>query len=574
MFKLVKLSANKETFHNITFKDGLNVIMGKPKNKGILDKKSTTNGIGKSLLIKIIDFCLGSDKIKEWEEPLKDWIFTLEVNIDEKLYIISRAVSNQKVIIFNGNEIKLSKFRDTIKELLSLSTDLSFRQIINRFLRKGKVAYNNYLTSVPKEKDCNTLLIITYVLGLDYSLCQQKIDLKKELDSNKDILSRSQKDSSFRDLFGIGKYDLDLELSNIEFEINRLEEEISNKNYAENYAEIQEKANSISDFLDELNNKKFILENRITTIKEALSREISVDLKDVQKIYEDANIFFKEDLKHSLVEIEDFHKKLLSKRKEMLSKDLLAFQAESLNISQQIEELNRQLNENLDFLQAHSAMGKYVIAIRQIDSLKAKQKELNRVSNIEKEIRTKIETIKTNIAKSNINAQIYLDSIESLRDTISKRFVALAKTFYANKKSALTIKVNDGDNQIRFNIDARITSDGSDGIQEIITFCFDWVLLTQNVTKQSFIYHDSLLLANVEKRQKEILFEIINKLCNDDKQYIININEDQVDGFNENTKKIVNDNIVMVLTDENINSKLLGIEVDLGRESDMEKNTQ
>lgn len=48
----------------------------------------------------------------------------------------------------------------------------------------------------------------------------------------------------------------------------------------------------------------------------------------------------------------------------------------------------------------------------------------------------------------------------------------------------------------------------------------------------------------------------------------------QAYGFNENTKKIVNDNIVMVLTDENINSKLLGIEVDLGRESDMEKNTQ
>lgn len=572
MFKLVKLSANKDTFHNVTFKDGLNVIMGKPQNKGTLDKKSTINGIGKSLLIKIIDFCLGSDKIKEWEEPLKDWIFTLEVNIDNNPYIISRAVSNQRVIVFNGEEITLSKFRDIIKELLALSPDLSFRQIINRFLRKGKVAYNSYLTSVPKEKDCNTLLIITYLLGLNYSLCQQKIDLKKELDSNRDILSRSQKDSSFRELFGIGKYDLDLELSNIEFEINKLEEEIANKNYAENYSEIQERANSISDSLDELNNKKFILENRIAIIKEALSREISVDLKDVQKIYEDVNIFFKEDLKRSLAEVEDFHKKLLSKRKEMLSKDLLALQAELLDISKQIEEQNRQLNENLDFLQAHSAMGKYVIAIRQIDSLKAKQKELVRVSNIEKEIRTKIETIKTNIATSNINAQIYLDSIESLRDTIGKKFVALAKTFYADKKSALTIKVNDGDNQIRFNIDARITSDGSDGIQEIITFCFDWVLLTQNITKQSFIYHDSLLLANVEKRQKEILFEIISELCNNDKQYIININEDQIEGFNESTKKIVNDNIIMVLTDESVASKLLGIEVDLGREADMEKN--
>lgn len=154
-----------------------------------------------------------------------------------------------------------------------------------------------------------------------------------------------------------------------------------------------------------------------------------------------------------------------------------------------------------------------------------------------------------------------------MRDTISKQFVSLAKTFYANKKSALTIKVNDGDNQIRFNIDARITSDGSDGIQEIITFCFDWVLLTQNITKQSFIYHDSLLLANVEKRQKEILFETINELCNNGKQY-----EDQIEGFNESTKRIVNDNIVMVLTDESVVSKLLGIEVDLGRDTDMEKS--
>lgn len=571
MFKLVKLSANKDSFHCVTFKNGLNVIMGKPQNKKTPDEKSTTNGIGKSLLIKIIDFCLGSDKIKEWMEPLKDWIFTLEISIDDTAHLISRAVNNQKHITFNGEEITLTKFRDRIKELLSLSSDFSFRQILNRFLRKGKVAYNNYLTTIPKEKDSNTLLVIAYLLGLKYSLCQQKIDLKKDLDSNKDLLSRSQKDPSFRELFGIGKYDIDLELSNIEFDINRLENEIANKNYAENYAEIQEKANLISDSLDDLNNKKFVLENRIATINEALNREILVDLLDVQKLYHDVNIFFSENLKHSLEDVETFHKRLLLKRKEMLSKDLLLLQDELRNITKQIEEQNSQLNERLDFLKTHSAMDKYVVAIRQIDSLKAKQKELIHVSNIEKDIKTKIETIKTNIAKSNIQAQVYLDSIESLRDAISKQFVTMAKTFYANKKSALTIKVNDGDNQIRFNIEARITSDGSDGIQEIITFCFDWVLLTQNTTKQGFIYHDSLLLANVERRQKEILFKTIENLCGDDKQYIININEDQIDGFNDDTKKIINDNTVLVLTDADIASKLLGIEVDLGRENDIEK---
>lgn len=104
-------------------------------------------------------------------------------------------------------------------------------------------------------------------------------------------------------------------------------------------------------------------------------------MKDVQKIYEDVNVFFKDNLKHSLAEVEDFHKKLLSKRKEILSTDLLSLQTELLEISKQIEEQNKQLNENLDFLQAHSAMGKYVIAIRQIDSLKV---DLGRDTDMEK----------------------------------------------------------------------------------------------------------------------------------------------------------------------------------------------
>ena len=53
MFKLEKLCANKDSFHTINFKNGLNVIMGKPIKKNAENKKSTTNGIGKSLIIKM-----------------------------------------------------------------------------------------------------------------------------------------------------------------------------------------------------------------------------------------------------------------------------------------------------------------------------------------------------------------------------------------------------------------------------------------------------------------------------------------------------------------------------------------
>ena len=566
MFKIIKLAANKETFHEIVFKDGVNIVLGKQKIKTKENKKNTTNGIGKSLIIKIIDFCLASDKVKEWETPLAKWIFTLTINVDGVDHTLSRAIDKQNIIVFDGEEKNIKEVREILKTYSNINFDFSFRQVINRYLRKGKLAYNNYLTTIKGEKDCNTLLVITYLLGLDYLLCKEKIKLKQDLDGNGTLLKKAKSDSSFQALFGIGQCDIDLELSNIAFEIERLEEEINDKNYAENYEDIQEKANMISNRLDVLSNRKFIVLNNIDAITSALSREINVSVENVKEIYREIGVNFSNNLIHTLEELESFHVSLLNSRKATLSKDLALLQNELKEIDASITSLNDELNEKLEFLRIHSAMDKYVVAIRQIDALKTKKKEIEKIANIEKEIKTKIEQIKKDIADSNIAAQTYLDSVCEKCENINKQFVSLAKSFYENKKSALSIKCNDGDNQIRFNIDARITSDGSDGIQEIITFCFDWVLLLQNITNIGFIYHDSLLIANVEQRQKEILFTKIKELCGSNYQYIININKDQIEGFAQPIIDKINDDVVLTITDESVESKLLGVEVDLGRE--------
>ena len=61
---LIELSANQSTFQTVKFKNGLNFIVGGMSDKS-KNKKSTYNGVGKSLLIKILHFCLGCNKIKE-----------------------------------------------------------------------------------------------------------------------------------------------------------------------------------------------------------------------------------------------------------------------------------------------------------------------------------------------------------------------------------------------------------------------------------------------------------------------------------------------------------------------------
>ena len=56
---LIKVSANKSSFKTINFnRSGLNFILAKQKNEDNYDVSKTYNGVGKSLIVKIVHFCL------------------------------------------------------------------------------------------------------------------------------------------------------------------------------------------------------------------------------------------------------------------------------------------------------------------------------------------------------------------------------------------------------------------------------------------------------------------------------------------------------------------------------------
>jgi uncharacterized protein YydD (DUF2326 family) len=58
--QLIKVYSNKESFRTVKFnKNGLSFIVAKQKDPGASEKGKTYNGVGKSLLVRIIHFCLG-----------------------------------------------------------------------------------------------------------------------------------------------------------------------------------------------------------------------------------------------------------------------------------------------------------------------------------------------------------------------------------------------------------------------------------------------------------------------------------------------------------------------------------
>ena len=122
----------------------------------------------------------------------------------------------------------------------------------------------------------------------------------------------------------------------------------------------------------------------------------------------------------------------------------------------------------------------------------------------------------------------------------------------------------------RFNIEAKIESDNSDGINNVKIFCYDLTLLFKGKNhKINFIFHDSRLFDGIDDRQKAELISVLNEKFSDtNNQYIASINQNQIKGIKyilgeERYKEIIEDNTILVLTDEDVSEKLLGVQVDI-----------
>lgn len=230
------------------------------------------------------------------------------------------------------------------------------------------------------------------------------------------------------------------------------------------------------------------------------------------------------------------------------------------------------MDELLEYLNSHGALEEYVALTKQLSALR---NELNRIHEYQQILKAYRDTkldIKASMIEQDKATDLYLEENNDYLDTLRTKFWEYAKRFYPKKKSGLVIRNNSGENTLRYSLEARIEDDSSDGVNEVRMFCFDWLLLNCQVSKIKFIAHDSRMFANMDPRQRETLFRIVNECCqNTDFQYICSINEDALLSFQsmmgeEEYKNIIQDNIIMELNDDDPSSKLLGVQIDIDLE--------
>ena len=195
--KLLRLYSSPEIFKSIDFTDGINLIMGEKVENESVKKGKKTNGVGKSMCIEFINFCLlkKTSDSRVSKIPLDKFmedtqiILDLEINSNFLKIIRTKHKSNNPVIVKDGVETEFSSIEDAnqyLKELLFSDIDnvtLGFREFLGPFVRDEESEYKDILSCYDLSKRIPpSVKPHAFLFGFDISIINSLEKLFKEIE--------------------------------------------------------------------------------------------------------------------------------------------------------------------------------------------------------------------------------------------------------------------------------------------------------------------------------------------------------------------------------------------------------
>ena len=416
----------------------------------------------------------------------------------------------------------------------------------------------------------DSLIRNALLLGIDVHLIALKSKIRDEINALQTLRKNFKTDPLIREFYSGGK-DSDIHLSHLERKISELEKNRDEFIVAEDYYDIQQEADSLSESAEKIKNNIFILRSAIVNIDGSIKEQPDLSVERIKNLYNELLQQFKPEALKRLDEVSEFHKKLLENRISRLSQEKIRILGDLESEEKSLKSKQTDLDSKLQLLGKTRALDQYTAIVNQIADLTTQLQKLKDYNSLSIELSNKEANLELQMSEEIIKTNNYLEETKDEREGNFEVFKEYANRFYPNSPAGITLHNNEGKkNKIRFNFDVRIENDSSDGINEARIFCYDMTLLSlQENHRINFIFHDSRLYSNMDVRQRAELFRIASETTRrNDLQYIATLNPDQISGMSEDFspeeyKSLIQDNIVLELKDDSPESKLLGIQVDM-----------
>ena len=567
--KIIKLKSDYPGFKTIKFREtGLSFITGCEQKKS---ETSTYNGVGKTLSIVLIDFCLGSTALEDLKKLNCNFFLTIRINNVD--YEIKRNTVEHKNISINNRLYTLDKFKKKLEEMLTIERqdNISLRTIMPYFIRYKKSSFLDPIITTKYSKsnkpDYRNLVNVFYLLGLDTNLLKEKQSNFKKLESAKNA-KKSLEDSEIKSLLNDNNTNIEIELNILQ---KKLEEKLKLRDLykiSNSYANIKDELYIKREELNELINKIEIVKSNISKVNKSLEEKHDITVNEIKNFYGEIFNSFPKEMIRELDDVERFHDNLISNRMNRLSNSKIKLKKDLEEKEKTKRELEHKIDELYSILGSNGELIEYDTLNNEIDKINNQIYKYTSYKENINIIENHILKCEQNINNNNLLASEYLINNKNKIDELNKTFADLVVDLYGDDMSgSIIIQNNTGKNTLQFDIQTKIKNDSSTGIGNSKILCFSTMLLFLNKINIDFMIMDNKVLEGTASNQLANYFKAINN--SDDFQYIFTINQNEMNELKsklgKDYKEIIEDNIILNLNDNGDEGKLLGktIELDL-----------
>ena len=567
---LKELTSSLPNFKSIKFKAGINIIIGSRSDEETNDE--SFNGVGKSLVGRIINYCLSSDdnsfenafNTNEFKESIS---FTLSFTANNnESYIIERTVNAEKKnesISINDEYYPKKKFSVFLQELLFNKEAPAFRSLVHYFFRNQK-QYESYIL---KSKNSYTdLIAILYLINIDLNYMYKKQELVVKISNLRKTLTYLKSK-----LKGENNKQ---SIKNTEAEVTILEKQLKQFNVADGYEKevlkLQNNEKDHKELLEELDKFKYIKEQAQKFLDSLRLDTMPNDYID--KMYKEINFFLPDNIKKEIELVEEFHRNIYKNREKRLKSNIINATNNISNINEKIDACKININELTALIDKNGIMEEYFTITNKLYATKNKLTKLN-------DNRTEIENTNIQITEKNKDLDVLMETLKEYYYTINpdiekiweNPFREHLNQIYGQPDGSIELKTNIvKTTKTAFDIEVKANHDGSDGRQQVAIFVFDWLLLLYGQHHLNCLYHDNRLYQAIDSTIAVKMMKLSEKLCNKkNQQYIICIDQDKYEAMIEHDPEMeiwIKKRTILKLkdsADKNGKDKLLGMNINI-----------
>lgn len=551
--RLNRLYSESNIFEEISFHDGVNIILGEKYDDSSV-KGRKTNGVGKSMSIEFLDFGFLNDYEKSRIAKIPKEVFPLEENVildldigDEAITIKrNRKQADQPVIIREGRTVSFDKLQDAREYLTGLIFPKlngkkvpSFRNLFSILMRDERSEFTDIIKCHDLTKKIpDDLSAHLFLLGFSLEAYKNTLETIKEIEAVNTVIAKDKKELTQEGKKKIS--DVKAELNALEDELQKLEDAIESFKTNETFDSMEADLIELEDLLDQLRKRQKALRYDYEKIRKMPKPE-QIDDREIELVYNQ----FKSELGNAVVkslnEIVGFKNKIEEFQRTLVNQKAKELESQLKSIAEQIRVLDDEYSEKLKVIDKKGVLKNLKVSLKIYEAKKdsishtkflfdqyEKNEKKKRMLNLQKT--QQLMEIDSEIEQNKEIMDDFIDTILEIHESIM-----------GNKECSFSLQtVDKARKKTPVELTLRIYDDGSHSVDRTKVFIYDMALLFNQYTRDRhplFLVHD-----NIFDVDQDTLVQCLNYIYKQEEQYqdfqyILTLNRDKIE--NEEQRKLI-----------------------------------